>query len=273
MKITKVRPGGAMAEKSIVTLLTDFGLGDPYVGIMKGVIAGVNPAVSVIDITHDIPAQNIYAASYCLKSAYRYFPGGSVHVAVVDPGVGTARRALAIELATGFLVGPDNGLFTGVLMKERMIAAVELDNRTYWRTENPGGTFHGRDIFAPAGAHLASGVSIAKMGSRVEPDSVTLLDIPVSVKDGSSITGCIEHVDHFGNLITNIPGEWLKNHSWSAMIADAMVGGGTSYGDALPGKVVAIIGSHGFLEIAVNGGSASALLNAGWRAPVQVVLK
>lgn len=262
-----------MAKKRVVTLLTDFGLSDPYVGIMKGVIAGIDPSLQVIDITHDIPAQNIYAASYCLKNAYEYFPEGSVHVAVVDPGVGTSRRPLAIELASGILVGPDNGLFTGVLMKNVIKAAVELDNRSYWRTETPSGTFHGRDIFAPVGAHLASGLSLHSMGSEVDMDSLVFLDIPASVKDGKTISGCIEHVDHFGNLITNVPGDWLKGRSWSVAIADTSVEGGTSYCDAMPGKAVAVIGSHGFLEIAVNGGSAASLLNAGWRMPVQVMLK
>jgi S-adenosyl-L-methionine hydrolase (adenosine-forming) len=262
-----------MMKKIVVTLLTDFGLSDPYVGIMKGVIAGIDPSIPVIDISHDIPAQNIYAASYCLKSAYKYFPEGSVHVAVVDPGVGTVRRALAIELASGFLVGPDNGLFSGVLMKDRIKAVVELDNKSYWRTETPSGTFHGRDIFAPVGAHLASGVSLRRIGSEIDPDSIMLLDIPAGVKDGSSISGCIEHVDHFGNLITNIPGDWLTKRSWSVVVADTGIEGGAAYGDAAPGRAVAVIGSHGFLEIAVNGGSAASLLNAGWRMPVQVVLK
>lgn len=262
-----------MMNRSAVTLLSDFGLSDPYVGIMKGVIAGIDPSLPVIDITHGIPAQNVYAASYCLKSAYGFFPAGSVHVAVVDPGVGTPRRALAIELAAGFLVGPDNGIFTGVLMKERIRAAVELDNRSYWRTETPSGTFHGRDIFAPAGAHLAAGTPLCSMGSEVDPASLVFLDIPASVKDGPSISGCIEHVDHFGNLITNIPGEWLKKGSWMVEVAGAMIKGGAAYGDAMPGEALAVIGSHGFLEIAVNGGSAAALLHAGWRMPVQVVLK
>ncbi len=262
-----------MVKKRVLTLLTDFGLIDPYVGIMKGVIAGVDPSLPVIDITHDVPAQNIYAASYCLKNAYKYFPEGSVHVAVVDPGVGTSRRPLAIELASGILVGPDNGLFTGVLMKNVIKAAVELDNRSYWRTETPSGTFHGRDIFAPVGAHLASGVSLRSVGSEVDADSLVFLDIPAGVKDGTTISGCVEHVDHFGNLITNVPGDWLKGRTWSVAVADTRVEGGTAYGDAAPGRALAVIGSHGFVEIAVNGGSAASLLNAGWRMPVQVILK
>lgn len=144
-----------MSDYRLITLLTDFGVQDNYVGVMKGIIAQIYPDAKVIDITHEVPPHNLDAANFCLMKAYPYFPAGTVHVAVVDPGVGTKRRAVAIELATGFLVGPDNGIFTGVLQEEQIILAVELTKPEYWLPNEPSTTFHGRDIFAPIGAYLS----------------------------------------------------------------------------------------------------------------------
>jgi S-adenosyl-L-methionine hydrolase (adenosine-forming) len=158
-----------MEDARILTLLTDFGLNDVYVGVMKGVIAQVNPQLRVIDLTHQIPPQNVTAAQFNLMNAYPYFPPGTVHVAVVDPGVGGTRRAIAIQLAEAFLVGPDNGLLSGVVAQKQVIQAVELTNTRYWRNATPSSTFHGRDIFASVGAHLASGVAIAEMGDAIAP--------------------------------------------------------------------------------------------------------
>jgi S-adenosylmethionine hydrolase len=153
-----------MSENKLITLLSDFGLSDVYVGVMKGVIAQINPALTVVDLTHQIPPQNIAAGRFSLMNAYPYFPGGTVHIAVVDPGVGSRRRGVAIQLDAGFLVGPDNGLFSGVLSENPVVAAVELTNPQYWRTLSPSTTFHGRDIFAAVGAHLASGISDRTVG-------------------------------------------------------------------------------------------------------------
>ncbi|MHC5725640.1 MAG: SAM-dependent chlorinase/fluorinase, partial [Nostoc sp.] len=144
-------------QQPLVTLLSDFGDRDVYVGIMKGIIAQINRRLTVVDLTHQIPPQDIAAARFCLMNAYPYFPVGTVHVAVVDPGVGSKRRAIAVEFAQGFLVGPDNGIFSGVLSQSPAIAAVELTNLNYRRTPQPSKTFHGRDIFAPIAANLASG--------------------------------------------------------------------------------------------------------------------
>ena len=154
---------------SVITLLSDFGDRDVYVGVIKGVIAQINPKVAIVDLTHQIPPQNIAAARFCLMNAYAYFPVGTVHVAVVDPGVGSRRRAIAVEFAQGFLVGPDNGIFSGVLSQSPAIAAVELTNLNYWRTPKPSKTFHGRDIFAPVGANLASGVPLKQLGQEIDP--------------------------------------------------------------------------------------------------------
>jgi S-adenosylmethionine hydrolase len=141
----------------IITLLTDFGLQDPYGGVMKGAIATLAPTATVIDLTHQIPPQDVAAARFALMSAFPYFPSGTVHTVVVDPGVGTARRAIAIATEASYLVGPDNGVFSGVLTQTTVRAAVALTNPRYWRTPDPSQTFHGRDIFAPVAAHLALG--------------------------------------------------------------------------------------------------------------------
>ncbi len=137
-----------------ISLLTDFGLQDPYVGIMKGVIHTLSPQAQLIDLSHGIPPQDVAAARFALMTAYPYLPSGTIHLAVVDPGVGSSRRAVAIQTETGFLVGPDNGLFSGVLAQTPALAAVELNRPRYWRTPSPSRTFHGRDIFAPTAAHL-----------------------------------------------------------------------------------------------------------------------
>jgi S-adenosylmethionine hydrolase len=158
-----------MPQNTIITLLTDFGESDVYVGVMKGVIAQINPGLTVVDLTHQIPPQNIAAARFSLMNAFPYFPKETVHIAVVDPGVGSERRGIALQLDAGFLVGPDNGLFTGVLNQNPVIVAVELTNPQYWRTPTPSNTFHGRDIFAAAGAHLASGIAIEQWEKSLTP--------------------------------------------------------------------------------------------------------
>ncbi|HBE19368.1 MAG TPA: hypothetical protein DEG17_16930 [Cyanobacteria bacterium UBA11149] len=164
--------------QQIVTLLSDFGLRDVYVGVMKGVIAQINPLLTVVDITHEIPPQDIVAGRFNLMNAYSYFPKGTVHVAVVDPGVGSDRRAIAVQLESGFLVEPDNGLLSGVLSQNPPVKVVELTNPEYWLAATPSQTFHGRDIFAPVGAHLASGVPIEKLGKIIDVGTLVQLQIP-----------------------------------------------------------------------------------------------
>jgi S-adenosyl-L-methionine hydrolase (adenosine-forming) len=162
---------------SIVTLLTDFGDRESYVGVMKGVMTQICPALTIIDLTHQIPAFDIAAARFNLMAAYPYFPAGTVHVAVVDPGVGGTRRAIAVELSTGFLVGPDNGVFSGVLSQNAALTGVELTNPDYWWITQPSSTFHGRDIFAPVAAHLARGVALDTIGTPIDVE--TLVKSPV----------------------------------------------------------------------------------------------
>ena len=261
-----------MPERKILTLLTDFGLSDVYVGVMKGVIAQINPTLTVVDLTHQIPPQNIAAARFCLMSAYRYFPDETVHVAVVDPGVGGNRRAIALQFPSGFLVGPDNGLFGGILSQSRAIAAVELTNPDYWRVPTPSATFHGRDIFAPVGAHLASGVSLKLLGREIDLASLVELPIPECQRIDGGVTGFIQYGDRFGNLVTNIPGSLVEGKIWSVAIAGQTILGCQTYSDAPVGNLVALIGSNDWVEIAVNGGNAQMRLEVDLGAKVQVLI-
>ena len=276
-----------MSHTRIITLLTDFGLSDVYVGVLKGAIAKVNPQLTIIDLTHQIPPQNIAAGRFCLMSAYPYFPPGTVHIAVVDPGVGSSRRGVAVECANCVLVGPDNGLLSGVLSQESArptagaaYAAVELTNREYWRTSKPSSTFHGRDIFATVGAHIANGVPLQQLGEAIDPDSLVQMPIPACTPTVDGVDGCIQYIDYFGNLITNIPGNLVAGKKWTVAIARPklsaesharfIISSGKSYSSGEPGNLIALVGSHGWVEIAVFGGNAQAFLGINWGAKVQV---
>ena len=256
----------------ILTLLTDFGLSDVYVGVMKGVIANINPALNAIDLTHEIPPQNIAAARFCLMSAYPYFPDRTVHIAVVDPGVGSKRRGVAIEFAGGFLVGPDNGLFSGILNQSPAIAAVELTNRKYWRTLTPSTTFHGRDIFASVGAYLASEVPLEELGNTINPETLVQLPIVECTETEGEILGSIQYVDRFGNLITNIPSKLVEGKNWTVEAGNFNIQGNRTYSDRPPGSLIALISSEGWLEIAVNGGNAQTQLQMGFGDRIKILL-
>lgn len=261
----------------VLTLLTDFGLSDSYVAVMKGTIAQINPHLLVIDITHHIPPQEVTAARFQLMNAYPYFPTGTVHVAVVDPGVGSTRRAIAVQLESGYLVAPDNGLLSGVLDQYAAIAAVELTNPHYWRVSSPSHTFHGRDIFAPVGAHLTRGVPLQALGTEIDLSTIVQLPIPspqFRQQDQSRvIEGCIQAIDHFGNLITNVLGSEVAGKRWKVRVADFTCAGKTTYSDVERGEMMALVGSHGWVEIAANHASAQARLRLAWGSSVQVVVQ
>lgn len=229
-------------------------------GVMKGAIAQINPALTVIDLTHQIPPQDIAAARFHLMAAYPYFPAGTVHVAVVDPGVGGTRRAIALQLTDGYLVGPDNGLFGGVVEGHPVVAAVELVNPAYWRTASPSVTFHGRDVFGPVGAHLASGVALTELGPAIAPDSLIKLDIPPWQQAETYITGHVQTIDQFGNAITTIPAVAVAGQTWELRLGDRTIPHCQTYSDRHPGDLLTLIGSHGFVEIACSQGSAEATL-------------
>lgn len=245
-----------MNNQPLLTLLSDFGNCDEYVGVMKGVINKINPSARIIDISHNIPPHNIVAARFCLMSAYDYFPQGTIHIAVVDPEVGGERRGIALELANGFLVGPDNGLFSGILSQHYVITAVELTNNNYWYCYTPSKTFHGRDIFAPVGAHIASGIMLQELGTLIDPTTLVNLNLNQCIYSTDRIVGCIQYIDRFGNLITNIPSTFLKNKSWYVQIGSLRINSYSTYTEVCLGEILALISSHGWVEIAVNQGNA-----------------
>ncbi len=256
----------------ILTLLSDFGTSDVYIAVMKGTIAQINSSLTVIDLTHHVPPQDIATARFHLMSAYPYFPVGTVHVAVVDPGVGGQRRAIAIQLESGFLVAPDNGLVSGVLSQQGAIAAVELTNPSYWRTSSPSTTFHGRDIFAAAGAHLTSGVPLQELGTGIDLSTIVQLPIPDLIRTGSTVQGVIQAIDHFGNLITTIPGSDVAGKSWSVRIENSIYSGQATYSESEPGEILALVGSHGWVEVAANRANAQTHLNLKWGSVVSVMI-
>lgn len=239
-----------------IVLLTDFGEQDGYVGMMKGVIAQTAPSCSVLDLSHHIPPQDIGAGRFCLANAYRYFPQGSIFVAVVDPGVGSDRRSIAVEFAQGYFVGPDNGLISGILENSPATRAVNLTNRHYWRVPQPSLTFHGRDIFASVAAHLAQGVPLTDLGESFPVEDLVTLPLPSVVVTPQKVQGCIQYIDHFGNLISNLPGTCLTHSPWSVRFKHGRIKMGQRYDQVKKDGAIALVGSHGWLEIAINQGHA-----------------
>ena len=255
-------------SRRIVTLLTDFGLADPFVGIVKGVILGINPKVELVDLTHEIPPQDILAGALALEMAVPYFPRGTIHLAVVDPGVGGARRPLAVEAGGHVFVGPDNGLFT-FLWGRPAVRAVACSNPAY-HLRSVSQTFHARDLFAPVVAHLSLGVELSRLGPPVEDPVV--LSWPRPRKNGDAELGEILHVDRFGNLLTNLmPPESPEETEVVIEVAGLKILGlSPYYGAGRPGEVGAIVGSTGRIEIFVNSGNAQAQLGVGRGAPVRM---
>jgi S-adenosylmethionine hydrolase len=253
--------------------MTDFGEEDGYVGIMKGVIQGIAPGAVMIDLSHGIPPQDVLAGALTLHRAVEYFPPESVFVCVVDPGVGTRRRSIAARLGRQYYVGPDNGLLTLWLEqaeKQRLpVAMVELDRPHMWR-DAISNSFHGRDIYAPCAAHLARGTALADLGSPIQ-DPICL-DIPQPAPTNRGWSGMILHVDHFGNLATNIERKHLVAFAADINlgIPDVLVrygeytinGISATFGEARPGTLTAIIDSAGRLSLALVNGNARDYLGA-----------
>lgn len=253
-----------MIKRSIITLLTDFGINDEYVGVMKGVILSVNPDATIIDITHQIDPQDLVQAAYLIKASYKYFPKGTVHVVVVDPGVGSNRAIVALKFTEYIFLGPDNGVLTLLTKEKKPDTIIRVDNSSYF-LESVSQTFHGRDIFAPVAAHLSRGVAITKLGTPIDQRDLVRLSIkkPFISKTGELI-GTIVSVDRFGNLITNISLEDLdklgsleQGEKLIIRIGNKQIKSlAKSYQSVKPQTPLAIIGSRGLLEIAVNCGSA-----------------
>ncbi len=253
-----------MKSSGVITLLSDFGLQDPYVGVMKGVILQINPQARLVDLTHRIEAGDIAQGAACLAESHRYFPAGSIHLAVVDPGVGTERRPLAVLAAGHAFVGPDNGLFSPIIDQDPSTRVVHLSERRFFRPQvSP--TFHGRDIFAPVAAHLSLGVDPSELGPWVT-DAVTLT-LPEARSADGILVGRVSRVDRFGNLISNIRESALSRHLAGAeaeiRAAGLRIRGlHRTYGEVAPGEVLALVGSSGTLEIAVREGSAAKRLES-----------
>ena len=241
----------------LITLTTDFGLRDPYVGIMKGIIAGINPDVDVVDLTHGIAEQDVMAGALTLRHSIRYFPRGTIHVAVVDPGVGSERRPLLIECDRNFFIGPDNGLLSLAVGRETPQHVVQVSNVAY-HLQPTSTTFHGRDIFAPVSAHLSLGVPLDAFGEQVE--DFARLAFPKIIRQGNEISGEIIYTDNFGNLFTNIEQHDLTERPktrFEIVLGKIRISGvAPNYAAARAGDLVAVINSWGLLEIAVNRGSA-----------------
>lgn len=260
----------------IISLTTDFGTKDGNVGVMKGVIWGIAPQARIADLSHQISPQNVAEAAWVLGRSAPYFPEGSVHVVVVDPGVGTARRPIAARLGPQRFVGPDNGVVTRLLVwAERQghpVAFVHLDRPEYWLPE-VSDVFHGRDIFAPVAAHLAAGVPLQQVGTPI--DDPVRLALAEPQREGGRLRGQVVHIDHFGNIATNVRREHLGEvHRVRVRLRGVEVPGLVrTFGERPPGELIALYGSTGDLILSVVNGSAAARLGAQVGDPVEVVLE
>jgi S-adenosylmethionine hydrolase len=263
-----------VAAQRIITLTTDFALRDGYVASMKGVILSIAPGVSIVDVSHAVPPQSVDEGAFLLTLVWPYFPEDTIHLTVVDPGVGTERRPVAVQTARGTFVGPDNGVLaptlasigaldssTGALIGAE---AVELTEEEYWRHPTSH-TFHGRDIFAPAAAHLAAGTPLERLGPAIE--RLKTLVLPGFTRRRGALVGSVIHVDAFGNVITSIPGHALPEAPVVRIGEVAIEGLSASYQDRPLG---ALIGSAGFLEVAVRNGNAAQYLGVRRGDPVEV---
>jgi len=243
---------------SLITLTTDFGARDWFVGVMKGVVLGLHPRATIVDLTHDLPPGDVRAGAFALMAASQYFPNGTVHVAVVDPGVGGPRRALAVQTERFVFLGPDNGVLSWALRRERIRTIRVLENAKYFRSPLSS-TFHGRDLFAPAAAHVSRGLPPARLGRAVR-DFVSL-PWPQPVTSPGEVRGQVIYLDRFGNAITNLPAELLagapRAHCQVTGRRTARAPLAAFYGAVPVNRPVAVVGSSGFLEMAVNGGSAA----------------
>ena len=259
-------------SRPVIALLTDFGTRDHYVGTMKGVALAICPEATLVDVTHDVPPHDVLVGALELAASYRYFPAGAVFLVVVDPGVGSARRAIAVEAGGYRFVAPDNGVLTGVIEDHAPDAAVELTERRYARP-TISRTFEGRDRFAPAAAWLATGVALTALGRPAGP--LHRLDIPRPQVTGDQIRGEVLRVDRFGNLITNIDRRLFDRVVASGTV-DVSIGPHTiarfvsAYAEVAPGDVCALFGSSDHVEIAASGANAAAALRANRGAPVTI---
>jgi len=262
----------AAQTTKIITLTTDFGTRDAFVGVMKGVIMNINPAAAIVDITHGIPQGDLDAAAFALDQAYPYFPPGTIHVVVVDPGVGTGRKVLLARAGERYFLAPDNSALKYVFARQPNIEVRSVTNKNYFLSQTSR-TFHGRDIFAPVAAHLSAGAPFENFGPKIS--DVVRGDILLPAKADKRIAGAIVYIDHFGNCISNISktdideqnvAEVNIKHFQFERLSD-------SYAEHDFGEPLAIISSHDYLEIAVRDGNAAKILNIKKGEPIELILK
>jgi len=262
----------------IITLLTDFGIASTYPAQMKGVILERCPSARLVDLSHEVPRHDVRTAAFMLASAVRAFSKGTIHMAVVDPQVGSARRVLAAESAGQTYLAPDNGLLTIVLGGEigrgtgaAATRVVSVEDRSLFRSD-VSSTFHGRDIFAPVGAALACGAALEDLGPEIE--SIQRLDIPTPRREAGAVKGEVLYVDPFGNLVTNVTADELTESERSrtaVYVGGAVIRGlSRAYSDVAAGMLLAYVGSAGFLEVAVNRQSAASRLAADVGTPIRI---
>jgi len=261
---------------TVLSITTDFGITNGFVGVMKGVIYNIAPDIKIVDISQMISPQNVLEGAYAMWRAVPFFPPDSVHVGVVDPGVGTKRRPIGARLGDHFFIAPDNGLLTPLILDAEKngdpVEFVHLDNPNYWLPK-VSKTFHGRDIFAPTGAHLAAGIPLEKLGTPIT-DPITLdMSQPKKIKNGWEAH--ITVIDIFGNLSTDLPAEALEGYSdvlirFKGREIDGMV---DSYGHREVGDLVALVDSEGYVEVAIVNGNAASTLDAKIGDIVEVLIK
>ena len=257
---------------SIITLLTDFGSKDHYVGVMKGVILDINPRAKIVDISHEVSPQNVVESAIILKNSYSYFPHGAIHVAVVDPGVGTKRKALLVSGGGYFFVGPDNGIFDLIREQVTDFKVFELNNPRFF-LETVSATFHGRDVFAPVAAYLSKGVPPLTLGRAIK--TRRKLSLPKPILEKKQIKGTIIYIDGFGNLVTNINPGHLKSRrkgkSFKVKIRKKIIPAiSAHYQEVEKGDILCLIGSSGLLEISAREANARSLLKVKEGAEVVV---
>lgn len=272
----------AVLQRPVITLTTDFGLADPYVATMKGVILSLNPEAIIVDVSHAVRPQLVRQGAFLLETAYLYFPPNTIHLAIVDPGVGTERRAIALLTGRGSFVGPDNGVLSAALPDDirsgagkeggrvrlpEGVVGVALTNPRYHR-QPVSDTFHGRDIFAPAAAHLSMNVPLPDLGEAID-EIFALPPVRAEKRPDGSLRGKVIHIDIFGNLITDVRRQDLLSPRATVEIGGRQIGG---VGQTYAGNkgLSALVGSSGYLEIALAGGSAAAELGADIDEPVVV---
>lgn len=269
--------GLEIQKRPIITLLTDFGNKDPYVACMKGVILSICPEASIVDLSHEVPKFDIIHASFFLAQCVQFFPNGTIHVAVVDPGVGTGRLAIAVSTESAILVGPDNGILEPAAKILGIREIYSIENESYL-SKRQAPTFAGRDVFAPVAAHIAKGVLLESLGPRLR--GLKKLEIPDALITSDRILGSVIYVDSFGNLITNIPREAINRKISIGERLPLKIGSieeellyTRSYGFVGRGEPLLLIGSFGLLEIAVNQARASERFKASVGTTVELLLE